>query len=220
MKPKLCFYCPILRHCGPSSLQMTICKRTEEAGSSRWSFATIRATPSLWFWSSEGQSSLQTTICKGTKEARSSGWSFATIPAPPPLWLLQIALYSPCRLVGWLVGWSTSPLYTKQYQVKLTQYHQVPTSTAPYWPSTTKYQLRDNVPRDKCSLQQYPSQQNPSQQSFHATIVPLDNCSSRQLFLRSFTNGHLQRGQSSGWPKSRWQLVLARDSKDVWSIFV
>ena len=34
-------------------------------------------------------------------------------------------------------------------------------------------------------------------------IVPLDNCSWWQLFLRSFTNGHLQRGRSSGWPKSR-----------------
>ena len=35
------------------------------------------------------------------------------------------------------------------------------------------------------------------------TIVPCDNCSLRQFFLRSFTNGHLQRGRSSGWPKSR-----------------
>ena len=68
---------------GPSSLQMTNCSGTEEHIPSRWSFATIRAPPSLWFWSFGGQSSLQMTICKGTEEAGSSGWSFATIPAPP-----------------------------------------------------------------------------------------------------------------------------------------
>ena len=43
---------------------MTICKGAEEAGSCRWSFATIRAPPSLWFWSSEVQSSLQITFAK------------------------------------------------------------------------------------------------------------------------------------------------------------
>ena len=32
------------------------------------------------------------------------------------------------------------PLNSKQYQVILTQYHQEPTSTAPYWPSTIVYQ--------------------------------------------------------------------------------
>ena len=52
---------------------------------------------------------------------------------------------------------------------------------------------RYNVPHNNCS----------SWQLFHTTIVPLDICSSQQLFLRSFANGHLQRGRSYGWPKSR-----------------
>ena len=47
-----------------------ICKGTEEAGSSRWSFATIPAPPSPWFWSSGEPSSLQMTICKGMEEHR------------------------------------------------------------------------------------------------------------------------------------------------------
>ena len=38
-----------------------------------------------------------------------------------------------------------------------------------------------------------------SGQLFQVTIVPLDNCSSQNLFLRSFTNGHLQRGRSLEW---------------------
>ena len=61
---------------------------TEEARSSRWSFATIHASPFLWFWSFGGQSSLQVTICKDMEETGSSGWSFATIPAPssPCFW--------------------------------------------------------------------------------------------------------------------------------------
>ena len=63
------------------------------------------------------------------------------------------------RLVGWSVGRLVDvtinffqcieaykpfinpvPLNTKPYQVILTQYHQVPTSTALYWPSTIIYQ--------------------------------------------------------------------------------
>ena len=61
------------------------------------------------------------------------------------------------RPVGLVVGWSTSsfifsiytgirafinpvPLNTNHYQVILTQYHQVTTSIAPYWPSSIKYQ--------------------------------------------------------------------------------
>ena len=53
---------------GQFSLQMTICKGKEEAGSSRWSFATIPAPPSPWFWSFGEPSSLQMIICKGTEE--------------------------------------------------------------------------------------------------------------------------------------------------------
>ena len=62
---------------------------------------------------------------------------------------------------------------------------------------------RYNVPRNNV-----PRNNNSSRQLFHATIVPRNNCSTRQLFLstiipRSFTNGLLQRGWSSWWPKSR-----------------
>ena len=53
-------------------------RSTEVAGSSRWSFATICAPLSLWFWSSREPSSLQMTICKkewrSTEEAGSSEW--------------------------------------------------------------------------------------------------------------------------------------------------
>ena len=71
---------------GPSSLQMAYCSGTEEHIPSRWSFATIRAPPSLWFWSFGERSSLPMTTCKGREEAGSSGWSLATIPAPPSPW--------------------------------------------------------------------------------------------------------------------------------------
>ena len=48
------------------------------------------------------------------------------------------------RSVGWLVGWSTSPLiFLNIYRPKsplLTQYHLIPINTKLYWPSATKYQ--------------------------------------------------------------------------------
>ena len=53
---------------GPPSLQMTICKGTEEAESSRWLSTTIHAPPFPWFWSSGEPSSLQMTICNGIEE--------------------------------------------------------------------------------------------------------------------------------------------------------
>ena len=51
---------------------------------------------------------------------------------------------------------------------------------------------RYNVPRNND-----PNDNYSSRQLFHPTIVPLDNCSLQQLFLRSFTNGQLHRGRSS-----------------------
>ena len=67
------------------------------------------------------------------------------------------------------------------------EYHQISASTTLYWPSTIIYQC------PSMSLATH------SGQLFQVTIVPLDNCSSQNLFLRSFTNGHLQRGRSLEW---------------------
>ena len=57
----------------------------------------------------------------------------------------QIALYSPCRLVGRSVGRLVDVTinFFNIYRHKsplLTQYHSIPISTKLYWPSTTKLQ--------------------------------------------------------------------------------
>ena len=72
----------------------------------------------------------------------------------------------------------------------MTQYHQVPTSTASYWPSTTKYHPVPpffdpvpsyiNVPRDNVLCNNVPYDIVP------CNIVPCDNCSSGQFFLATF----------------------------------
>ena len=70
---------------GPSSLQMTICKRTEEYEGGRIIQMVICNNPCSsipLILPSDEQSSLQTTICRGTEEARSSGWSFAKMLLP------------------------------------------------------------------------------------------------------------------------------------------
>ena len=69
-------------------------KRTEEAGSSRWSFATIPAPPSPLFWSSGEPSSLQMTICKGIQE-HGGGWIIWMIICNNP------CSYVPLILVIW-----------------------------------------------------------------------------------------------------------------------
>ena len=73
----------------------------------------------------------------------------------------------------------------------MTQYHQVPTSTASYWPSTTKYHPVPpffdpvpsyiNVPRDNVLCDNVPYDIVP------CNIVPRDNCSSGQFFLATFS---------------------------------
>ena len=90
------------------------------------------------------------------------------------------------------------------YQPVLPHTDPVPPNTSQYRPILTQYHhisMSLNVPCN--SVPRKSSLGTMSRQLFQATIVPLNNCSSQQFCLRSFTNGHSKRGRSSEWPKSR-----------------
>ena len=70
----------------------------------------------LYFWNPDDSSIPRMMV-------DTSPWSAASAPSAPSSFLYR----------------HKSPLLT-QYHLLLTQYHQVPTTTTPYWHSTTKYQ--------------------------------------------------------------------------------